>query len=390
MENAYGIGITNRYALFIDEDEDGGDPIDILKQAEITADKKIKKVEVSKINVKSGVKKEVGKRDDLSDKENQRNNQRYEGKRVLDARRAQEGPKEERNNRINQEGGPRREVDEEGRGRGRGGGRGGRGMGGRGRDGPARGGRGGKREFERKSGDARTGLKAEDKRGGGGKGNWGTMEDDIKGKESEETGVNTSVDETGAPKGEDDEEKREEGDDQVVKEEEEPRQLTLDEWKALQGKKDQPKFNLRKAGEGSDIDPKWKKAAAYKKEKVQEDEEEDDDENYVYPQRANRQKHLLDIDFHFADQQSGRGGGRGRGRGGRGGRGRGGPRDGGRDGGPREGGRDGGREGGRDGGRDGGREGGRDSEAPPRRGGKGGRDGQQFSLDDQKAFPALG
>merc|ERR1712212_665081 len=184
------------------------------------------------------------------------------------------------------------------------------------------------------------------------------MEDDIKGKESEETGVNTSVDETGAPKGEEDEEKREEGDDQVVKEEEEPRQLTLDEWKALQGKKDQPKFNLRKAGEGSDIDPTWKKAAAYKKEKVQEDEEEDDDENYVYPQRANRQKHLLDIDFHFADQQSGRGGGRGRGRGGRGGRGRGGPRDGGRDG-------------------------GRDSEAPPRRGGKGGRDGQQFSLDDQ-------
>ena len=36
----------------------------------------------------------------------------------------------------------------------------------------------------------------------------------------------------------------------VAKEEEEPKQLTLDEWKALQTKKDQPKFNLRKAGEG--------------------------------------------------------------------------------------------------------------------------------------------
>merc|ERR1719244_2598413 len=134
----------------------------------------------------------------------------------------------------------RREFDDEGRVRGRGGSRGGRGMGergGRGRDGPIRGGRGGKREFERKSGDARTGIKAEDKRGGGGKGNWGTMEDDIKGKESEETGVNTSVDETGAPKSEEEEEKRED-EEQGVKEEEEPKQLTLDEWKALQGKKD--------------------------------------------------------------------------------------------------------------------------------------------------------
>ena len=80
----------------------------------------------------------------------------------MDARRAQEGPREERNNRINQEGGPRRDVDDENRGRGRGGGgpRGGRGMGRgrgdgapRGRDGP---GRGGKREYERKSGDTRT------------------------------------------------------------------------------------------------------------------------------------------------------------------------------------------------------------------------------------------
>ena len=32
--------------------------------------------------------------------------------------------------------------------------------------------------------------------------------------------------------------------------EEEPKQMTLDEWKAMQTKTDQPKFNLRKAGEG--------------------------------------------------------------------------------------------------------------------------------------------
>jgi hypothetical protein len=91
----------------------------------------------------------------------------------------------------NQEGGNQIRRDDDGgdRGRGRGRGRGGRGRGeggGRGRmeggggRGGMEGGRGGKREYERKSGDARTGVKAEDKRGGGGKGNWGTFEDDAK------------------------------------------------------------------------------------------------------------------------------------------------------------------------------------------------------------------
>ena len=124
----------------------------------------------------------------LENKENK--NQRFEGKRVFDARKPQDGPREERN-RVNQEGGaPRRDYDDENR-RGRGGRGGGRGMGrGRGggeggmrregggnRDGAPR----GKREFERKSGDGRTGVKAEEKRGGGGKGNWGTMQDELKG-----------------------------------------------------------------------------------------------------------------------------------------------------------------------------------------------------------------
>merc|ERR1719186_2459813 len=113
------------------------------------------------------------------------------------------------------------------------------------------GGRGGKREYERKSGDGRTGVKAEDKRGGGGKGNWGTFEDDA--KEGDETAANTSVEEApvdpeAAPvEGEVKEEAGTEDKDPV---EEEMKTLTLDEWKAQQ-KKEGPKFNLRKAGEGS-------------------------------------------------------------------------------------------------------------------------------------------
>ena len=56
--------------------------------------------------------------------------------------------------------------------------------------------------------------------------------------------------------------------------------MTLDEWKAQQSKekKDAPKFNVRKAGEGADIDPKWKKATSYRKENVEESEEEEEEE----------------------------------------------------------------------------------------------------------------
>ena len=59
MENAYGIGITNRYALFLDEESD---PLDILKASE--ADKlvaKTKKIEaVTKPAAKTVPKKETG------------------------------------------------------------------------------------------------------------------------------------------------------------------------------------------------------------------------------------------------------------------------------------------------------------------------------------------
>merc|ERR1712233_161156 len=122
---------------------------------------------------------------------------------------------------------------------------------------------GGKRDYDRKSGDNRTGIKAEDKRGGGGKGNWGTFEDDVP-KEGEE--ANTTVDSEGKEEAAVEEEPKapreltaEELEAKLAREEEE-KQMTLDEWKKLQAKKEGPKFNLRKAGEGSDVDPKWKKA----------------------------------------------------------------------------------------------------------------------------------
>merc|ERR1712203_772545 len=145
------------------------------------------------------------------------------------------------------------------------------GPGGRGGRGGRGGGRGGKREFERKSGDDRTsGVKSVDKRDGSGSHNWGTYEDDIK---AEQDQANTSTDENGQPiDPANDAAKSDDKATNGVAEREierEPEEITytLDEWKAQQAKKDETKFNLRKAGEGSDPDPKWKKTYAYKKKK---------------------------------------------------------------------------------------------------------------------------
>jgi len=401
MENTYGIGITNRYALFLDEE---ADPLDILKQSDqekLAA--KTKKIEAATKPAAKAAPVKPGNTKNESDKENNAKNNRFEGKRVLDARKTTDGPREERNNQRNRDGEVRRGDDDGerrggGRGRGRGGDRGGRGGERGGRGGP--GGRGGKREFDRKSGDSRTGIKPEEKRGGSGKGNWGNFEDDVKAEGDE---ANTTATEEPTQEGEAAENKDEAVEDKAPVDEE-PKTMTLDEWKAQQQKKEAPKFNVRKPGEGQQADPKWKKATSYKKQNEEESEEEEEEE-VVYLQRANRQK-KVNINFTFADESRGGGGGRGRGRGGRG---RGGDR---RDGGerrdrpergeggerrerpdrgdreeggpPRRGGPRGGGRGGYDGGERGGpRGGGRGGD----RGGRGGR--KEFSLD-QDAFPTLG
>lgn len=411
MESRYGIGVNNRYALFLDSDNEDGDNMEemMLKKASIPADKQNKKAlidsqtktkEVAPVkkdaNSKVASNKDPVKPNNREDKEN-RNNRTEGGKRVLDARKAQEGPqedREDRNNRrnrgsdgsgaVNNEG-QRGENAERGGGRGRGGsrpagGRGGAEGAGRGARGGRGGARGGKREFDRKSGDEKTGVKSVDKREGSGSHNWGTYNDDIK---AEADQVNTSTDETGQTTdtpANDAAKSDAEKTNGAVKEEEverEPEEITftLDEWKAQQGEKKGPTFQTRKAGEGADLDPKWKKTYAYKKEKETNEDEDEEQDEALYPQRAHRQKKMLDIEFSFADLNRGGGGGRG-GRGGRGGGDRGGR--GGRDrrrddrtGGDSRGGRGGERRGGRGGGR-----GGRESQAP--------------NVLDEASFPSLG
>ncbi|XP_062279962.1 SERPINE1 mRNA binding protein 1a isoform X1 [Scomber scombrus] len=207
----------------------------------------------------------------------------------------------------------------------------------RGRGGPrgARGGRGrgmgrsdgfdsrGKREFDRHSGSDRSSLKGEEKRGGSGSHNWGTVKDEL--NELDQSNVTEEN-----PEGEEhppaDSENKRENEVEEVKEEG-PKEMTLDEWKAMQDKeRAKVEFNIRKANEGAD----WNKGFVLHKSKAEdkkgdliepEPEEPKLDDEHHFRKPANDITSQLEINFGDLGRP-----GRGRGgpRGGRGGRGRGG------------------------------------------------------------------
>lgn len=62
--------------------------------------------------------------------------------------------------------------------------------------------------------------------------------------------------------------------------EEEPKELTLDEYRAMQSalrpSSGKPQFNIRKAGEGCD-DKQWKKTYVLAKKKIDDDESDEDE-----------------------------------------------------------------------------------------------------------------
>ncbi|XP_034955405.2 intracellular hyaluronan-binding protein 4 isoform X1 [Zootoca vivipara] len=179
--------------------------------------------------------------------------------------------------------------------RGRGGGRGG--MRGRGRGGgmnrtfngfDQR----GKREFDRQSGSDKTGVRAEDKRGGSGPRNWGAVKDDM--SELEQTAPMEETAETeenpGAPEGESPT-KVAEGEpvEEVVQE------MTLDEWKNLQEQsRPKPEFNIRKP---ETTVPS--KAVVIHKSKYRDDvlKEDFEDDAHFFRKAANDITSQLDINF---------------------------------------------------------------------------------------------
>ncbi|XP_066248308.1 SERPINE1 mRNA-binding protein 1 isoform X2 [Euwallacea similis] len=383
MENSYGIGVTNRYALFLDDESD---PLETLfqKQQEKELKKKTKvaekenkvKPEPAKTKIVSNTQKKPTKettatkpqekRDD--NKINQRAN--ADGKTERSSNKLNSETREERNNRRNREerpyngpsenrdreNRPRREnsefenrnnrdrgerVDRADRGergeRGDRGERGERGDRGERKDGRPIGNRPGgprgprktfddrrgKREFDRQSGSDKThgyrGVKPIEKRDGAGAHNWGSTKDLILSEVDRPSDADQTWGENEKPEISSDIEKKEETEVEQTPVEEEPKELTLDEWKAQRAGRAKPQYNIRKAGEGEDLS-QWKKMFELKKKEKDEESEEEEYDASEYPQRVGRQKHILDIDIQFYDNRR-PGGGRGRGgpRGGRGG-----------------------------------------------------------------------
>ncbi|XP_063703881.1 SERPINE1 mRNA-binding protein 1-like isoform X2 [Culicoides brevitarsis] len=435
MENSYGIGITNRYDLFyLDDDEQ--DPFEQLKQKKAksaanavaavnaapnaTAVKKAPAAVIN-TNVKSNVNNnnktaEKENKISASNKSNQNNEKTGSGNKGGNAQRPKgiketgnlktldnRGPrddkdknanpknfdrpqnKEDRNNRRNRDGqnGPVGEFNREDRPRR---------QGGQGRDGgdKPRFDRRGKREFDRQSGSDKTGVKAVDKRDGGGAHNWGSHKQDLddlnKGTEYLTDGEknDSAVEET--------KEGDAAADGEAKPVEEEVKEMTLDEWKAQRAAtRAKPQYNLRKAGEGED-NAQWKKMVPLDKKKACESEESDTDKNNANQHGAGKgeKKKVLDIDFHFNDSRRS-GGGLGRPR-------RGGKREFGDK--PRfDGPRDGPREGQRDGPKP---EGGNERAGGENRGPRGPRRNERRQeredrrgptapkVDDERDFPSLG
>ncbi|XP_063151293.1 intracellular hyaluronan-binding protein 4 [Candoia aspera] len=150
----------------------------------------------------------------------------------------------------------------------------------------------GKREFDRQSGSDKTGVRAEDKRGGSGPRNWGAAKDDL--SELEQTAPMEETAETeetpGAPEGEPPM-KIAEGEpaEEVVQE------MTLDEWKNLQEQnRPKPEFNIRKP---ETTVPS--KAVVIHKSKYRDDvlKEDFEDDSHFSRKAANDITSQLDINF---------------------------------------------------------------------------------------------
>ncbi|XP_053485988.1 plasminogen activator inhibitor 1 RNA-binding protein isoform X1 [Ictalurus furcatus] len=219
--------------------------------------------------------------------------------------------------------------------RGRGGGRGGRGGRGRGigrTDGfDSR----GKRDFDRHSGNDRSSQKGEEKRGGAGSHNWGNTKEEA--SELHQSAAPEAPMEGEEPAAPVDSENKENEVEEVK--DEGPKEMTLDEWKAMQDKeRAKVEFNIRKPNEGDE--GQWKKGYVLHKSKskdlgrpsgtlietgdanaesLQKGASEDSSGDHHFRKPANDITSQLEINFGDLGRPGrGRGGSRG-GRGGRGG-----------------------------------------------------------------------
>lgn len=164
------------------------------------------------------------------------------------------------------------------------------------------------RQYDRKSG---TGRGRENKRAGGGRGNWGSVTDETKTQDEIE-----KVEQEVAPTTEAPAETTPEAVVEDKVEEEEEKVKTLDEYLNSIKKVSLTLPAPRQAGEGQEVSPQWASYTALKKD---EDDEKKTSEEKKKEKESNKQTISADQVIHFKESPKGERSFRG-GRGGRGGR----------------------------------------------------------------------
>ncbi|XP_051533615.1 intracellular hyaluronan-binding protein 4-like [Myxocyprinus asiaticus] len=307
-DEEYGCAVTNRFGHLLDDETD---PFDILYASQVEKRQKKKKEEQKKTSTTTKTGKKESQRDRKIVFSAGGGGQVCLARGEVEERVERRGTLERKHSdgdtplSFSVERPVDDVLDRAGRGRGTGRGRGARGPGyPRSSDGFDQ---RGKREFERHSGSDRTSVRSEEKRGGSGSRNWGSMRDHI--SEIEEATPSEEVGETDeTPEAvETDGENRPSETENVI---EVAIEMTLDEWKALQ-EQSRPKaeLNIRKA----DSAMPSKAVVIHKSKFLEKQHNGIDDEDVVFRRPANDITCQLEINFGSLARPS---------RGGRGGRGR--------------------------------------------------------------------
>ncbi|XP_025831751.1 plasminogen activator inhibitor 1 RNA-binding protein-like [Agrilus planipennis] len=315
MESDYGIGIRNRYAVFLDDESD---PIDFIKKKE--EERKLKKKTKSfekecrvKIEVPNKIKKTQSSKGDSLKPSSQKEIKEERQTVKANDDTQQDWKKRENKQQINGRGDAKRDDEniltnkelisnyeiikkhnsKNANYRGQ-----------KMRN-PKR------REFDRQSGTNKTGIKSMEKREGNGAYNWGShkgvieeaqTQNNLSGWGDEERNEVEPI--TKPPEMTDITDEIKENEENV--ETEEPLELTLDEWKAQReaqlANRNRPQYNIRKAGEGEDPN-KWKEMYELRRKDEENDFDEGEYDPNKYPQRVGRQRYLLDIEIHFNNER---------------------------------------------------------------------------------------
>lgn len=314
-DEGYGCTVANRFGRLLDDESD---PFDILHAADAGKQQKKKKDEPKKTTNVTAAK--TGKKESQKDRkaavaaggagQGQVRLARGEVEERIERRVTLERKFNDADTLSFSVERPVDVLDRAGRGRATGRGRGARGPGyPRSNDGFDQ---RGKREFERHSGSDRTSVRSDEKRGGSGSRNWGSMRDQMSEIEAA-TPSEEVVESEETPEGVGTGENRASETEEVI---EVAIEMTLDEWKALQ-EQSRPKveLNIRKA----ETTVPSKAVVIHKSKILTKHHDGMDDEDVVCRRPANDITCQLEINFGSLARPS-RGG-----RGGRGGRGRGAP-----------------------------------------------------------------